>query len=130
MRNVIPHLRLLTLKHVDQLPINKYLTPEEKSYLSRYRVYKDVNSLSLNINPNTKPRGLCQTCLNIIPERLITTDHLKIAPKAIHSSHNIQTEYRIKFDVHHNITLNGIEIMTQTKNHSQVMKTAKYNSDR
>jgi len=143
MRAVLPHLRLLTLPVEQLTELNNYLKPEEKVFLAVQMVFDDENSSGpspQSLNTNTTPRekavvvSLPSVKLELIPEKSITTDHLKMPGQPLHKSKCDQYSkevFKIEVvDVSQNVCLTGIEILTRGNNQPQFKQGAGVNSDR
>jgi len=136
MRAALPHLRLLTLP-TDQISmLGKYLTAEEKAFLAQQVVFKQENasytvppSLNTNATPRMKAASSCDTnTLELIPEHLIITDHIKMIEKCL-SLRDPQVFYLHIFSCQ-DFCLKSFEILTRANNYPDFRKTVVNNTIR
>jgi len=139
MRAALPHLRLLTLQNEQLSQLAKFLTAEEKTFLSAKMLFGDENlSAPSTLNSSTTPRACAivfeSVLVDIIPSNLIVTDHMKMIGQPVSKSQvklNQSEMFSVDFvDIAQNVCLTGIEILTQANNHPQLVRGVGANSNR
>jgi len=121
MRAVLPHLRLLTLPTNDPISLlAKYLTAEEKIYLSGQLLFKDENysgpappSLNTNTTPRIESASLDSNILELIPENLVVGGYSESTINLDTDFGPPKTKFCCEINVSCDLVLKGVEILTR-----------------
>jgi len=122
MRAALPHLRLMTLSADKFSPLSKFLTAEEKIYLSEKLFFKEESStasapLSLNTNSKCRTRTifLNYSTFEIIPENLIMKGYSEMDNQDLVLLDSTKVMFCWQIDACVDLTLKGVEILTRAK---------------
>jgi len=132
MRAALPHLRLLTLPMDKLYQLSKFLSPEERSFLAVRLLFQESAASPPSLNTNASPREkfVSNKVWEVIPERLILTDHLEMTGKGLARCERAKEMFSVDLNfLLETICLKGIEILTQANNYPEFKQTAN-NSDR